>query len=177
MPHAQDAQLPLMILVYGLPGTGKSTFSRALARRLGMPRFNSDEMRQQLKLMNNYSPQAKTLVYEALRMAAEQELRKGQSVIIDANFTTAPQRQSFLELQKDLPVKIFSIRLTAETQLVRERLAQQRPDSKADWEVYQKLRSQAEYGGEDLLLESKNDNLENMLHQALSFINDSRRTS
>lgn len=35
----------MRVLVFGLPGSGKTTLARALAERLGFPLFNADEVR------------------------------------------------------------------------------------------------------------------------------------
>lgn len=56
-----------LVLVVGLPGTGKSTFSRALAAELGARHLNSDVIRVETGLRGKYTPEDKAKVYEELR--------------------------------------------------------------------------------------------------------------
>lgn len=92
-----------LCLVGGLPGTGKSTVSTALARRVGATVISSDKVRKELVAagvidgepgtfeQGLYSPEAVALVYKSILARAREKLENGVSVIIDASWTD-PER-------------------------------------------------------------------------------------
>ncbi|SDD38837.1 bifunctional aminoglycoside phosphotransferase/ATP-binding protein [Rhodococcus tukisamuensis] len=94
-----------LALVGGLPGTGKSTLSEALAEAVGAVRISSDEVRRQLRDTGElsgevgvfgsglYSPASTALVYSTLRRYAEDHLRLGHSVVLDASWTDLRERE------------------------------------------------------------------------------------
>ena len=49
-----NASGAILLVVFGLPGTGKTTFARALAARLGLPHFNTDIIRAELGRKQQY---------------------------------------------------------------------------------------------------------------------------
>ncbi|WP_258307280.1 bifunctional aminoglycoside phosphotransferase/ATP-binding protein [Gordonia paraffinivorans] len=102
--HLRSAQVRLG-LVGGLPGTGKSTVSRALADEVGAQLFSSDAVRHELRRAGAltgtagdfgaglYSAANTRIVYETLLSRARQHLIRGESVILDASWTDAEFRR------------------------------------------------------------------------------------
>ena len=67
--------------------------------------------------------------------------------------------------------EIVFIEVTAEEAVVKERLKQKRADSDADFEVYKLIKKQWEpLRGHRLMLISSNNNIEDMLHQAVGYL-------
>jgi predicted kinase len=60
----------MLLLIAGLPATGKTTLAEALARQLGAVHYHSDKVRGALNLMGRYDKASKDQVYEALLSAA-----------------------------------------------------------------------------------------------------------
>lgn len=93
-----------LVLVGGLPGTGKSTLASALSERLGAVVLRSDEVRKELAGMDVlaaapagfddglYQPAVTAEVYEELFRRARRSLSNGESVILDASFTDPARR-------------------------------------------------------------------------------------
>jgi aminoglycoside phosphotransferase family enzyme/predicted kinase len=93
-----------LILVGGLPGTGKSALSEALGDRLGYTVLNSDRVRKELAEISPDTPAPApygTGIYNAfwtrrtyaeLLARATRLLSYGESVIIDASWTSAQHR-------------------------------------------------------------------------------------
>ena len=160
-----------LILVYNLPGSGKSYFSKALSELTQIARYNSDQIRTDMGLKGNYSEEAKSQVYERLLELAKKQLEQGKSVIIDANFSLPRQRQVFKHLAYELQAGFYAIILEADESISLNRLNQERPYSEANARVYYTLKNAALYNDEETLhLQSTNENLEEMLLRTMSYL-------
>ena len=149
---------PFIVLVCGLTGSGKSTISRELACRLDVPLINSDVVRkqmaskagQQIVPFNEgiYSPSMTERTYAAMAYEAEQQVAKGQGVILDATFSRRAQRQAIVELTKRYGAPVAVIHCAAADATIerrlKERAAAATDVSDGRWEIYlaQKARSE-----------------------------------
>ena len=92
LKHLRSARSAL-VLVGGLPGTGKSTLAAGLADETGWVLARSDEVRQQRPLEpDRYAPEPVAAVYDELLRTAREHLEEGESVILDASWVSAEQR-------------------------------------------------------------------------------------
>lgn len=134
----------MLIMVSGLPGSGKSTFAAAMAAEKGYLHYNSDAMRQSMGLMGRYDLYSKLKVYQALMEQTADALPE-HSVIVDSTFFLATVRNSFYNIafQKNVPLFIFSI--TADESVIKERTNRKRADSEADFAVYKKIKAEFEF--------------------------------
>lgn len=76
---------PTLILFAGMPGSGKTTLARMVARRLSIPAFAKDRIQRVLRDHNLADESSGDGYYLILDMADEQ-LSLGLSVILDATF-------------------------------------------------------------------------------------------
>ncbi len=82
-----------LILVGGLPGTGKSTLAAGLHRETGWVLLRSDEVRNEIALGSDcYAPEAVTAVYSEVLRRARDRLAGDESVILDASWIDATER-------------------------------------------------------------------------------------
>lgn len=139
-PHRR----PALVLVGGLPGTGKSTLSRQLAGD-GFLVIRSDEVRREVfpdaapsaPGEGTYSAERSGRVYAECLRRAEAELLVGRRVIVDANFRDDATREPFSKLADRLAVPRLLVVCEAAEEVIRERLATRHGDaSDAGWEVY-----------------------------------------
>ena len=86
---------PVLLVVRGLSGTGKSTVARGLAERLGIELLQTDAVRQELakggKIPSDpptakYSENHRQQVYDEMLSKAEQLLEQQTAVILDGTF-------------------------------------------------------------------------------------------
>lgn len=105
LSHLRSAGVSLC-LVGGLPGSGKSTLSGALADRLGVTLLSSDRIRKELAGLpaeqsaaagygqGLYTPEWTARTYAALLERAAVLLSLGETVVLDATWSEAGQREA-----------------------------------------------------------------------------------
>jgi len=148
---------PCLLLVSGLPGTGKSTLARALANRANFVVIRSDQVRKQLARPDGevesiarlpesfYSAEWNERTYAECLRRAEHHLFEGERVLIDANFREEVQRKKFLDAAERSGVTGRLLICQAEPETIRHRLEGRLNDtSDADWAVYQRATRQWE---------------------------------
>lgn len=141
----------MLLLIAGLPGTGKTSIARAFAALSGARHLNSDALRRELGLMGHYRPEDKERVYQTLLLRAREALLRGETVVIDSTFYKESIRAPFRALARDCGSDLRWVEVTASEASLRERLSHPRPDSEADFGVYEKIRDQFEPLQEDRL--------------------------
>ena len=132
---------PFFLIITGLPGTGKSTLSAALAAELKAVHLNTDVIREEMSLQGRYDPRTKARVYQELLRQAELAMDRGRPVIIDGTFYREALRRPFVRLADGRGEKIRWIELRAGEENIRRRVGQGRAHSEADFEVYLKIRA------------------------------------
>jgi len=168
-----NASRAILLVVFGLPGTGKTTFARALAARLGLPHFNTDIIRAELGRKQQYDIGDKSFIYDRMLERARGELQKGKGVILDGTFYLEVLRKPFTELAGELGIPVLWIQLTAKEDVVRQRVSATRPYSEADFEVFQKVRREFEpLAAEALRLSSDTEDLPGMIEKTLEFMSE-----
>ena len=162
----------------GLPGSGKSYFSKHLAEAINAEYLSSDRVRNTLKMNGKYSLNDKLYVYEWLANLAEGALDRKAMVVVDATFYLQQTRDIFLDIAKRRNIDIKFILIEASDSLIKKRLAKPRKESEADYKVYSKIKDEfQEINLPYLLLTSKSDNINLMLELAQEFIETEKNES
>ncbi|MDX2247285.1 MAG: ATP-binding protein [Bacteroidia bacterium] len=163
------------IIVFGLPGSGKSLFAEALATRLSATYLSSDQIRLSFSQENRYGESAKRAIYEAMKTRTMDARNKGETVVADATFFRQDLREYFI---RDLPGRVFFLEIYADESVIRSRLKTKRRFSEADFEVFQKIKSAFEPLKEPhLSLDSGSLTIEEMLREAESYLKDNHHES
>ena len=141
---------PALIIVSGLPGTGKSYFSRKLAERLPSVIVESDALRKRLFPSPTYSPEESHRLFCACHRLIEEFLGGGISVILDATNLVEHHREPLYRIAQRLQARLILVQVEAPRELVRERLqgraegVNHEDKSDAGWSIYQRMRTRVE---------------------------------
>ena len=161
----------MIIIVLGLPGSGKSYFAQALAKEFNAAYVNTDRVRNEKGARGKYSMEDKMLIYQLMAENARKVVLTGKDVVIDGTFYLAKMIDLFRSLSSTTMTSIIFISVVAEEELIRERLSEVRNDSEADYDVYRKIKEEAEpLEIAHLTLQSGRDNIEEMLSAAKQYI-------
>lgn len=162
---------PILIAVFGLPGTGKTTFAGQLSRYLRIKHLNTDIIRNPSDGSEHYDEENKALVYDKMLELAESEIETGKSVIVDGTFYKRQLRNGVKELAKRYAASVKWIEIHASAEAVKERISKKRPYSEADYDVYQKIKTEFEPMEDDykqLFSERQEESV--MIENAIEFI-------
>jgi aminoglycoside phosphotransferase family enzyme/predicted kinase len=154
---------PCLVLVAGLPGTGKSTLAWKLGERAGFEVIRSDIVRKEMAgqppneptpphlRAELYSQKSSDRTYGECLNRATQLLSAGRRVLVDANFRHERQRQTFLNAAIRCGAPAAIIVCTAHPETIRRRLRERTGDaSDADWDVYRQAADDWEEAGPDV---------------------------
>jgi len=132
-----------LLLMVGLPGTGKSSVVESLQKSLPCVVISTDGVRGYVRSSPVYTAAEMALVYEVCYSLIEKRLRQGQRVVFDASNSLQSRRDYLTALASrcGAPVTICSVQASQEA--IQQRLyqringARRKTDmSDADWTVY-----------------------------------------
>ena len=148
--HLRGASVRL-VLVGGLPGTGKSTLAAGLREATGWELVGTDATRKRLAGKDPtadatsawkdglYAPDVTEAVYAELLRQAETSLRRGQSVILDGTWSRQSWRAAAADLAGATSSDLFQLRCDLPMELsagrIRNRLASGARESDATPDV------------------------------------------
>lgn len=159
----------MIVIVFGLPGSGKTYFAERVAHMLHAAYISSDEIRRELfKQSSSYAENEKALVYEEM-MKRMLKTATYKEVVLDATFSDIEIRQKFIDEAKKIS-RVCIIEIYADEDLIKQRLLLPRKNSDANFEVYKKIKSNWRLPkNEHLILRSTNSNITEMLDKASDY--------
>lgn len=144
-------QKAVLIITYGLSGSGKSTYTESLIESIGAIRIRSDVERKRLYGYDTlertqsginegiYTQQSSKAVYARLVELSKSIINSGFSVIVDACFLQRAQREEFHKLSMGLQVPFIILEFQATEATLKKRIISRAQDkrepSEADLEV------------------------------------------
>jgi aminoglycoside phosphotransferase family enzyme/predicted kinase len=128
---AWSARLPLVVVMCGVGGTGKSTLAAALAERSGLTHLGSDQVRKELsgiRVAERAPPRAydrehtqRTYAELAARAAAAVESHGG--AIVDATFSNRAHRAMLLRAVEERGARVLWVECWAPREVLQQRAA------------------------------------------------------
>ncbi|MFC5748297.1 AAA family ATPase [Actinomadura rugatobispora] len=127
-----------LVLVGGLPGTGKTTLAGAIADRLGCTLLSSDRIRKELAGLapdapaaaaygaGIYTPEWSRRAYAELTRRACSLLGMGETVVLDASWTFEDHRDAIIALAHQEGAELHALRCEAPSAVTVERLRTRR---------------------------------------------------
>jgi predicted kinase len=142
---------PVLVMLCGLPGSGKSHLARSLADVLPFAIIESDQVRKILFPECSYSGEESRWVHRTCHALMAKLLRKGVRVIYDATNLHERHRELVYRLADGEEVKLIIVKAVAPEELAYDRLqSRQEGDgeamevSDADWGVYRRMERMVE---------------------------------
>lgn len=151
---ARPRNRPCLVLVAGLPGSGKSVLARGLRETGNFAWIRADEVRKRLAGIDPlasgrsevgegiYTHEWSDRTYAACLARAADVCLAGGRALVDATFIEHERREAFVQAAIAWGVPTQLLVVSAPAELIRERLAAREGDpSDADWQVYQAARA------------------------------------
>ena len=132
--YAVAGSEPLVVVIMGRPGTGKSTQAEAMARALGWPHLASDRIRKThagVPLHGRtdaetrerlYTDALTETTYATMRTRALQRAHRRLGTVLDATFSRFAQREQLRTALRAADVPYVFVELTAEDDELKRRL-------------------------------------------------------
>jgi predicted kinase len=140
---------PALVVMVGLPGTGKSHLAREIARRVPVDIVETDDIRLRLAPRPEYTADENRQVFGAAHGQLASLLNRGRSVVFDATNIFESGRRTLYRLADRAGARLLIVRTVAPDEVVERRLrdrttgADSADRSEAGWEVY--IRMKAEF--------------------------------
>lgn len=91
---------PLLILLYGFPGAGKTHFARQLAEMISSAHLNNDRLRYELFQHPRYDKQENEVISHLMEYMAEEFLKARVGVVYDMNAMRLAQRRALRDIAR-----------------------------------------------------------------------------
>ena len=150
-PRPEPQARAAFVVVCGLPGSGKSYFSRQLSSRAPLAVVESDAMRCALFGTPTHSGPESARLFRACHALIEDLLRRGIPVLFDATNLIEQFRERLYSIAHRTEAKLVIVRVEASEDVIAHRLAQREAgngdsddNSTADLDVYRRMASSVE---------------------------------
>jgi predicted kinase len=141
---------PALVVLSGLPGSGKSHLARQISARYPIAVLNSDALRKTLFVRPAYSQKESARLFSSVHRLIEDLLRNGIPTLLDATNLKSAHRRPLYEIAKRTGARLLVVHVSAADAVIRGRLQARRAApgatdaSDATVAVYEMMRREAE---------------------------------
>lgn len=137
----QTTARPVLVMLSGLPGTGKSYLAHRLATKMPLVIVEGDRVRKTLFPKPAYTAEESKTVHRTGHHLVAFFLEQGRNVLYDATNLIEFHRELVYRIAEGKGAKLVVVKTVASPEVVEKRLTQNsgRGSSEANWEVYLEL--------------------------------------
>lgn len=121
MSIAPALQKPLIVMLYGYPGSGKTYFARQLSEFVSMAHLQADRIRHELFERPRHDKEEDGIVNHLMDYMCEEFLKSGVSVVYDTGAVRISQRRALRDTARRLKANHVLIWLQIDKQSALER--------------------------------------------------------
>ena len=165
-----------LFVMSGLPGSGKSTIADELAKAMRVPVLSIDPIEAAMWASGLPRSDTGLAAYYVARAIAAENLRLGQTVIIDAVNPVEAAREMWRSLAAEFDLPVTFIEVTCSDEEIHEARINARVRgipgmSEVTWErVLERKQEFEPWAGKRLQLDTSNQDLESLITQALEYL-------
>ncbi len=100
---------PLLVLLYGFPGSGKTHFANNIARQLQCAHVHDDRIRHELFENPRYDDEENDVVAQLMNYMTEEFLAAGLNIVYDADASRAKTRKHIANVAKKHGVRTLVV--------------------------------------------------------------------
>jgi predicted kinase len=166
----------ILVILSGLPGTGKSHFAEELSRQVPCLVLGSDRLRKSLNSRPSYSGGESARLFTAIRRIIPEYLGRDVPIVFDATNLAESHRQPLCSIADHMEACVQIVGFTASPAVIRRRLEKREstPDSNdysdATRAVYRRLASTEEPIHQDHLLISSSKDVPDVIATVVSMM-------
>lgn len=112
----------VIIVLAGLPGAGKSTAGKLLAKRLGISFIETDQIWRSKFRNPQYTEDESKIVFESVMQALQSTIDSGKSVIVEGVFASFERIKKIQKTAKSSNSSTIIVRFICDLALIDERL-------------------------------------------------------
>lgn len=148
---------PLVILLAGLPGTGKSTIARRVMKRYNLEHISTDSVRKRIFRnvkesqfgKDHYTENNRIIVYDTIFYVLYTLLRNGVGCVLDGTFYLSRLRTKVKRICERFNGRFVLVHVTCPEEVIVKRFKerqkrQKRTLSDANLEIYRQLKKEFE---------------------------------
>jgi DegV family protein with EDD domain len=155
---------PCLVILSGLPGSGKSYLARELRKRVPFVILQSDAMRKTLFERPAYTDEENARLFPAMHVLLDRLLARHIAVIYDATNLREEHRRPLYEIAEKNAARLVVVQVTAPEDValrrLERRLRERDPDDRSDAgpAIYTRMRSEVEpIGRRHLVVDTSSD--------------------
>lgn len=129
---------PILLLVVGLPGSGKSFFARQFSEMYDLPYISEDRLRYELFENASFSESEQQVVHNVSRLMLDTCLKTGKSLIYEVWDIPASERYELAKILHKIGYKLLIVWVQSDEQTALQRAGKRdrrRPDDKYSHDV------------------------------------------
>lgn len=123
---------PIVVMVVGIPGSGKSFFARRFAETFGAPLISEDKIRYTLFSNHTYESNEQAMVDQVAELLLDELLVTGKTFVIDGGYATKISRVEFEKIASQNGYKTLVVWVQTDDPTARRRATHRSDDNPGD---------------------------------------------